>query len=295
MEHQFEPELMIEAHQLRRTFGQRQAVADLSFSVRRGEIFGLLGPNGAGKTTTIRLLSGQIIPDSGWARVAGCDVARDRLRLKQRIGVVFEEQNLYERLSARANLRFSCWLYGLPEKRIDEVLTLVDLRDRAREPVGKFSQGLKQRLLIARALLHQPSVLFLDEPGRGLDPISAHTVRQVIRQLSEAGTTILLTTHLMEEADQLCQRVAFIVNGRLVANDTPRHLKLQHGKRLLQVTLEEQRDHSQRLCDITLKLDDVDDQQQLTRWLSEGRVRALHTQEASLEEVFFHVAGVPLS
>jgi ABC-2 type transport system ATP-binding protein len=295
VEHQFEPELMIEAHQLRRTFGQRQAVADLSFSVRRGEIFGLLGPNGAGKTTTIRLLSGQIIPDSGWARVAGCDVARDRLRLKQRIGVVFEEQNLYERLSARANLRFSCWLYGLPEKRIDEVLTLVDLRDRAREPVGKFSQGLKQRLLIARALLHQPSVLFLDEPGRGLDPISAHTVRQVIRQLSEAGTTILLTTHLMEEADQLCQRVAFIVNGRLVANDTPRHLKLQHGKRLLQVTLEEQRDHSQRLCDITLKLDDVDDQQRLTRWLSEGRVCALHTQEASLEEVFFHVAGVPLS
>nr|BBH94296.1 multidrug ABC transporter ATP-binding protein [Thermogemmatispora argillosa] len=290
-----EPELMIEAQQLRRAFGQRLAVADLSFSVRRGEIFGLLGPNGAGKTTTIRLLSGQITPDSGWARVAGCDIAREHLRLKQRIGVVFEEQNLYERLTARANLRFSCWLYGLPEKRIDEVLTLVELRDRAREPVGKLSQGLKQRLLIARALIHKPAVLFLDEPGRGLDPISAHTVRQVIRRLSEEGTTIVLTTHLMEEADQLCQRVAFIVNGRLIANDTPRHLKLQHGKRLLQVTLEESQDHSPRLCDLVLKLDDANDQQRLARWLSEGRVRALHTQEASLEEVFFRVAGVPLT
>jgi ABC-2 type transport system ATP-binding protein len=286
---------MIETHQLRRTFGQCQAVADLSFSVRRGEIFGLLGPNGAGKTTTIRLLSGQIIPDSGWARVAGCDVTRDRLRLKQRIGVVFEEQNLYERLSARTNLRFSCWLYGLPEKRIDEVLTLVDLRDRASEPVGKFSQGLKQRLLIARALLHRPAVLFLDEPGRGLDPISAHTVRQVVQRLSEEGMTILLTTHLMEEADQLCQRVAFIVNGRLVANDSPRHLKLRHGKRLLQVTLEEPDGQSQRLHDVILKLDDAQDQQQLACWLSEGRVRALHTKEASLEEVFFQLAGVALS
>src|SRR6266704_839105 len=187
------PELMIEAHDLRRTFGSKEAVAGISFSTRRGEIFGLLGPNGAGKTTTIRMLTGQIDPSGGNAVVAGCDIVKERAQLKQRIGVVFEEQNLYERLSARLNLEFSCWLYGLPESRVDEVLDLVRLRDRAKEPVRTFSNGMKQRLVVARALLHRPPILFLDEPSRGLDPISAREIRQTVKQLSDAGTTILLT------------------------------------------------------------------------------------------------------
>ncbi len=223
--------LMIEAHDLRRAFRHKEAVAGISFTARRGEIFGLLGPNGAGKTTTIRILTGQIDPSGGSAMVAGCDVVKDRARLKERIGVVFEEQNLYERLSARNNLAFSCWLYGLPESRADEVLDLVQLRDRAKDHVSTFSNGMRQRLMIARALLHRPPMLFLDEPSRGLDPISARDIRLAIKQLSEEGITILLTTHLMDEADQLCQRVAFIVNGKIVANDTPRNLKLTHGER----------------------------------------------------------------
>ena len=284
---------MIEAHDLRRTFKHKEAVAGISFTGRRGEIFGLLGPNGAGKTTTIRILTGQIDPSGGSAMVAGCDVVKDRARLKERIGVVFEEQNLYERLSARNNLAFSCWLYGLPESRADEVLDLVQLRDRAKDHVSTFSNGMRQRLMIARALLHRPPMLFLDEPSRGLDPISARDIRLAIKQLSEEGITILLTTHLMDEADQLCQQVAFIVNGKIVANDTPRNLKLTHGERVLTVTLTEhgQNGHS-ALQDMTIKLDDPADQQRLSVWMAQDRVLAIHSHEATLEEVFIEVAGV---
>ncbi len=288
------PDVMIEADDLRRSFGAKEAVAGISFSVRRGEIFGLLGPNGAGKTTTIRMLTGQIDPSGGSARVAGCDVVKERARLKARIGVVFEEQNLYERLSARLNLEFSCWLYGVERARVDETLDLVRLRDRAKDPVRTFSNGMKQRLMIARALLHEPQVLFLDEPSRGLDPISAREVRETVEQLRQQGTTILLTTHLMEEADQLCQRVAFIVDGRLVANDAPRTLKLAHGQRSLAVTLDEQpgQNGSAALREVTLSMDSPADQARLAEWMRAGQVRAVHSREATLEEVFIEVAGV---
>lgn len=282
--------LMIEATDLRRNFGRKEAVAGISFSVRRGEIFGLLGPNGAGKTTTIRLLTGQIDPDGGRAMVAGCDIVKDRARLKERIGVVFEDQNLYERLSARRNLEFSCWLYGLPASRADEVLELVGLRDRAKDPVRTFSNGMRQRVMIARALLHRPPMLFLDEPSRGLDPIAAREVRQTVEQLSQQGMTILLTTHLMDEADQLCQHVAFIVNGHLVANDTPRNLKLAHGQRSLVVTVGDANKTS--LQEVPLKMDNAVDQAQLAQLMASGQVRAVHSQEATLEEVFIEVAGI---
>ncbi len=295
MEPTIQSDLMIDVRDLRRSFGATEAVGGISFSVRRGEIFGLLGPNGAGKTTTIRLLTGLIDPSGGSATVAGCDVVKQRAQLKRRIGVVFEEQNLYERLSARRNLLFSCWLYGVPARRVDEMLDLVRLRDRANDPVSKFSNGMRQRLMIARALLNQPEVLFLDEPSRGLDPIAARDVRQTIAQLGQAGTTILLTTHLMEEADQLCQQVAFMVNGRLVANDSPRNLKLAHGRRALTVTLAEGDPTSPAggvLRDVTLSMDDPADQARLAQLLAAGHVRAVHSQEATLEEVFIEVAGV---
>ena len=288
-------EFMIEAYELSRSFGAKDAVNGISFSARQGEIFGLLGPNGAGKTTTIRMLTGQIDPTKGRARVAGCDVVRDRARLKQLIGVVFEDQNLYERLSARLNLEFSCWLYGLPKTRVDEVLELVRLRDRAKDPIRTFSNGMRQRIMVARALLHKPQVLFLDEPSRGLDPISAREVRQTITQLAQEGMTILLTTHIMEEADQLCQRVAFIVNGHIVANDTPRNLKLAYGQRTLLVTLTTDGRAENGFAPATehaLALDNSNDQAQLAQWMSQGLVRASHAEEATLEEVFVEVAGV---
>lgn len=211
-------------------YQERQALDGISFEVEPGETFGFLGPNGAGKTTTIRILTGQLRPTAGRAWVAGCDVVQEREALKPLIGVVFEYQNLYERLSARENLWFTAGLYGVSKKRADELLALVGLQGRAREPVSRLSHGMKQRLLIARALLPGPRVLFLDEPTRGLDPNIARELRAVIAQLAEQGLTIFLTTHYMEEADRLCRRVAILDHGRLAALDSPENLKKAYGQ-----------------------------------------------------------------
>ena len=285
---------MIDVHALHRSFGTREAVAGISFSVRRGEIFGLLGPNGAGKTTTIRMLTGQIDPSKGSASVAGYDVVKERAQLKTRIGVVFQEQNLYERLSAQLNLEFSCWLYGLPKHEVDVVLDLVGLRERARDPVRTFSGGMKQRLMVARALLHHPPVLFLDEPTRGLDPVAAFELRKTIAQLSREGMAILLTTQLMDEADHLCQRLAFLVDGRIVANDTPRNLKLAHGERKMVVTLAASHPLGEELPVLTeriLSMDAPADQAQLAEWMAQGTVMAIHSREATLEDIFMSLVG----
>lgn len=285
---------MIEAHSLYRSFGTREAVAGISFCVRRGEIFGLLGPNGAGKTTTIRMLTGQIDPTKGSASVAGYDVVRERAQLKSRIGVVFQERNLYERLSARLNLEFSCWLYGLPKQRADEVLDLVGLRERASDHVRTFSGGMKQRLMIARALLHHPQVLFLDEPTHGLDPVAAFDLRETIAQLSREGMAILLTTQIMDEADHLCQRLAFLIDGRIVVTDTPRNLKLSHGERKLVVTLvalPSPGEEAPMLTEKTLSMDAPADQAQLAEWMAQGIVMAVHSREATLDDVFMGLVG----
>jgi ABC-2 type transport system ATP-binding protein len=219
----------IEVQELTRLYDHRCAVDHLTFEVETGEIFGFLGPNGAGKTTTIKMLTAQLRPTSGSARVAGCDIVSERDGLKPQIGVVFEYQNLYERLSATDNLNFAAGLYGVSKTRVAEVLKQVGLDDRAKERLKQYSNGMKQRLLIARALLHRPKILFLDEPTRGLDPGIGRDIRRLVQNLRQQGITIFLTTHYMEEADQLCQRVAIIHQGRIVALDTPSALKAAHG------------------------------------------------------------------
>jgi ABC-2 type transport system ATP-binding protein len=213
------------------------ALQGISFEVEQGELFGFLGPNGAGKTTTIRILTAQMRPTGGKAWVMGCDVVSERQKLKPQIGVVFDVQNLYDRSTARENLQFYARLYGVHRECVDRVLEDVDLSDRARDKVKAYSNGMKQRLLIARALLHQPSVLFLDEPTRGLDPHAARDIRAIVSGLADQGVTVFLTTHYMEEADQLCQRVAILDRGEIVALDTPAHLKAAHGGE--QATLED--------------------------------------------------------
>jgi ABC-2 type transport system ATP-binding protein len=220
---------VIEAMDLTRDFNGLCAVDQISFAVEAGEVFGFLGPNGAGKTTTIKMLTGQLRPTSGKARVVGCDVVEERQELKPQIGVVFEYQNIYERLSAKDNLVFSARLYGVDKRRVDEVLTQVGLMGRERDKIKTYSNGMKQRLLIARGLLHEPKVLFLDEPTRGLDPRVARDIRAIIADLAKEGVTVFLTTHYMEEADRLSDRVAIIDQGRIVALDTPEQLKKQHG------------------------------------------------------------------
>lgn len=222
----------ITTNDLTKTFGKRTAVSQINITVEAGEIFGFLGPNGAGKTTTIRMLTGQLLPTSGSAHVAGFDITSQRDEIKSRIGVVFEYQNLYERLSARDNLNFMRSLYGIRRARVGTVLELVGLEDRADEMVKTFSNGMKQRLLIARSLLHDPDILFLDEPTRGLDPLIAHEIRELIANLVQEGHTIFLTTHYMEEADQLCHHIALINQGAIIAMGTPDQLKRDHGPTL---------------------------------------------------------------
>lgn len=219
----------IVAHSLTRDFNQLRAVDHVSFEVEPGEIFGFLGPNGAGKTTTIKMLTGQLRPTDGTATVSGWDIVKEREQLQPRIGVVFESQNIYERLSARDNLVFTARLYGIDKRRVEDVLQMVGLADRAKEKAKKFSNGMKQRLLIARALLPSPEVVFLDEPTKGLDPGVARAIRRIVSDLAQQGVTIFLTTHYMEEADRLCNRVAILEQGKIVAMDNPTQLKMQHG------------------------------------------------------------------
>lgn len=219
----------IRVEDLVREFNDIRAVAGIDFVVEQGEIFGYLGPNGAGKTTTIRMLTGQLRPTSGSAVVMECDVVRDRQKLKPQIGVVFENHNLYERLSARENLLFSARLYRVEKPRVDQVLNQVGLERRADDKVANYSNGMKQRLLVGRALLHKPAILFLDEPTRGLDPNIARDIRQIVAELADGGMTVFLTTHYMEEADLLSDRVAIINQGRIVALDKPCQLKLDYS------------------------------------------------------------------
>ena len=215
---------------LRRRAKEGLAVDDLSFEVGAGELFGLLGPNGAGKTTTVKMLTTLLLPTSGTARVMGLDVVHEAETLRGRIGFIFGgERGLYWRLSGIDNLRYFASLYHVDptvsKQRIPYLLDLVGLGDRGPEKVEGYSRGMKQRLHIARTLLHDPPLLFLDEPTIGLDPVGAREIRQVVRDLQAADKTILLTTHYMFEADALCQRVAVINHGRLVALDTPPGLK----------------------------------------------------------------------
>ena len=220
----------IQVQNLTRDYNGHRAVDGINFAIEPGEIFGFLGPNGAGKTTTIKMLTGQLRPTSGKAQVMGFDVVEDRQELKPQIGVVFDSQNLYERMSARDNLRFYARLYRVKKARVEEVLTQVDMTDRAGDKMKTYSNGMKQRIVIARALLHKPEVLFLDEPTRGLDPNVARDIRSIVTKLANQGMTVFLTTHYMEEADQLSNRVAIIDQGRIVALDTPERLKAEHGE-----------------------------------------------------------------
>ncbi len=204
----------------------------VSFSVDRGELFGLLGPNGAGKTTTIKMLITLLLPTGGEARVLGHDVVAEAKEVRKRIGYVFGgDRGLYERLSALDNLRYFAELYGVSGKaqrmRIDEVLELVGLKGREQERVEGYSRGMRQRLHIARGILHDPEVVFLDEPTIGVDPVGARELRTTIGDLVTAGKTVLLTTHYMFEADALCNRIAVIAKGSIVGEGTPAQLKAQ--------------------------------------------------------------------
>jgi ABC-2 type transport system ATP-binding protein len=223
---------MIEVVGLTKDYGKIRAIKELSFTVGRGEVFGLLGPNGAGKTTLIKMLTTLSKPNSGKAFVDGFDVVEHSLEIKKRVGVVPQENNLDRELTARENLLIYGMLHNIPERdrKISEAIEMVGLSERRDSAVSHFSGGMQRRLLLARALLTEPSVLFLDEPSTGLDPQIRHQLWDIIRKTKREGRTVLISTHYIEEAEALSDRVGILSSGNMIALDTPRNLKACIGE-----------------------------------------------------------------
>jgi len=277
----------VSAEELSFSYGETEAVRGISFEIAPAEIFGFLGPNGAGKTTTIKMLTGQLRPKGGSVRIMGRDVGRDDPVTQAQIGVCFEEKNLYDAMSGEENLRFFASLFEVDGVDTDALLQRVGLADRAGDRVGSYSKGMRQRLMVARALVNQPSVLFLDEPTDGLDPVSSKAIRAVIREEAERGAAVLLTTHDMWEADELSHRVAFINEGRIYAIDTPENLKLQHGERSVKV----RRRDGAGVHEVSVALDDPGAGDELRKAVQAEGLMTIHTEESTLENIFVEMTG----
>ena len=307
---------VIQISSLSRRFGEKNAVDHLTLEVQAGEIFGFLGHNGAGKTTTVRLLNGVLEPTSGQARVLGLDPQTDGPAIRAQTGVLTETPSLDERLTARDNLSIYADLYNVPladlAGRVNSLLTEFELADRADEKVGAYSKGMKQRLALARALLHRPEVLFLDEPTAALDPVAARHVHTLVENLARReGCTVFLCTHNLVEAQKLCDRVAVMEHGRLVALGTPSDLTRQYVKRLdvdlevdpsqMDLTLQTLQEFPQLVIShprrekelISMTLSGRESIPELLSILVQKglRVYRLAPQEANLEEVYFALNG----
>ncbi|HYO95119.1 MAG TPA: ABC transporter ATP-binding protein [Polyangiaceae bacterium] len=248
----------IETKRLQRRFGDLVAVQDITLKVRRGEIFGVLGPNGAGKSTTIRMLCGILDPSSGSGKVVGYDIVKEPERIKERIGYMTQRFSLYEDLSVHENLRFYAGIYGLGLRagrgRVDEVLESSGLTTRRKQLAGTLSGGWKQRVALACATIHQPPLLFLDEPTAGVDPVSRREFWEQIHRISNEGTTVLLTTHYMDEAER-CHRLAFIFSGRLLGVGTPEEIIAARQLRAVELEVEE----AARVGDVLRALPEIDE------------------------------------
>ncbi|MBN1192507.1 MAG: ABC transporter ATP-binding protein [Coriobacteriia bacterium] len=280
-----EPAIQVEG--LRYSYGDLEAVKGIDFDVRPGEILGFLGPNGAGKSTTIKMLTGQLTPRGGVARVLGIDVATDDPELQARIGVCFEEKNLYLNMSAKENLDFFASLFGIKDADAEGVLRRVGLADRAKDRVKTFSKGMRQRMMISRAFINKPDVLFLDEPTDGLDPVTSASIRKTIKEEAERGAAVLLTTHDMFEADELSDRVAFINEGEIVALDSAENLKLKYGTRSVKVRLRD----GDGVREEVLPLDGDGSSDKLAELAASPDLLTIHTEEATLEQIFIQLTG----
>lgn len=270
------------------SYGDTLAVDGVTFSVARGEILGFLGPNGAGKSTTIKMLTGQLPPDAGRVEILGMSMPRQRTEIQARIGVCFEEKNLYLSMTGAENLRFYARLFGIKGLDPGPLLERVGLADRQRDRVFDYSKGMRQRLMMARALVNDPSVLFLDEPTDGLDPVSAQAIRRMVQDEADRGATILLTTHDMHEADQLSNRVAFIDEGRILTLDTPENLKLEHGQRSVRIRT---RGDGGGITEDVIPLDAPGAGDRVRTAVTAEGLLTIHTEEATLEDVFIEYAG----
>lgn len=275
----------VEASGLKYSYDGSPAVDGVSLEIGRGEILGFLGPNGAGKTTTIKMLTGQMTPDAGSITMLGHDMSTSRDEIQGRMGVCFEEKNHYNNMTGRENLAFFGRLYGI-EPDLDGLLDRVDLSDRGDDRVSTYSKGMRQRLMIARAISNTPDVLFFDEPTDGLDPVSAQAIRRIIAEEAHRGASVLLTTHDMMEADVLSDRVSFINEGKILVTDTPENLKLAHGKRNVRVRSRK----GDTVDEVVIAMDAEGAGDQLRSLLTDS-VMTIHTEEATLEDIFIQIAG----
>jgi len=281
-------ENIIEVQSLEKVFSNQRALEDVNFHVKKGEIFGFLGPSGSGKTTTIKILTGQLNQTSGNATVFGEPVSGMKTgEVRKKIGVLTDNSGLYGRLSIYDNLKLYCELYEVPEKRIDEVLDIVNLKSEKKKIVSKLSKGMLQRVTLARTLLHEPELLFLDEPTSALDPVNSQHIHNGLRELKARGTTIFLTTHDMNEAELLCDRVAFLNKGQIRLMDEPGKLRKRYSDSTVTVELKNNEK-------VVLK-STAEDAQQIFNYMSSNNVIAIHSNEPTLGDIFVEVTGRELS
>src|SRR5690554_261385 len=265
----------------------KEAVSALKFTVEKGEIFGFLGPSGAGKTTTQKILTGLLSDYRGEAKVLGKDLQEWKQNYYEHIGVSFESPYHYNKLTARENLSYFAALYDRKVTPPEDVLNELGLLDSADQRVENFSKGMKNRLSLARAFLHNPEILFLDEPTSGLDPVNSRNVRELILKRRDKGTTVFLTTHDMSVAAELCDRVSFIIDGRIEVIDNPHQLELKYGKPLVRVEYRQNTSCKSQ----QFPLEGIGENTEFIKLLREKTVRSIHTQDATLEDVFIRVTG----
>ena len=278
---------IIEVEGMQKTFGKNSAIKQVSFNVKKGEIFGLLGPSGSGKTTTIKILTGEMKQTAGDVKVLGNDSARFRTsEFKSKIGILSDNSSLYERLTVYDNLKLFCKLYNTQLSQIDVILKDVNLYDERSKTVSKLSKGMKQRVLLAKALIHKPELVFLDEPTSALDPGNMAHIHKGLQRLNEAGTTIFLTTHNMEEANDLCDRVAFLHDGELQELDSPESLRYKYSTHAFHVETFE----GERLV-IENEPEKAD---QIKELIASGQVKAMHTDNPTLGQIFLKMTGKEL-
>lgn len=277
----------IQIDELTVRYGSFTAVDKLSLGVRSGELFGFLGPNGAGKSTTIRILIGMRTPTSGRVTIAGHSLPADFAKIKPLFGYVPDTENHVEEFSGRENLQLFARLYGVPIRAVDTALERLELLEAADLPVRAYSKGMRKKLLIAREILHQPRILYLDEPTANLDRHSTDVVRKLLRELAASGTTVFLTTHDMEEVEQICDRVAILCRGKLVECDTPVNFMTRHAERRVLVQYERAGEVQREELD----LDNTFERDRLADIVREESCVRLHSQEFQFEDVFLKLTG----
>lgn len=274
--------MSINIKEVEKEFNHKRVLDKINLNIVDGEFFGLLGPSGAGKTTLIKILTGQLNPTSGCAEVFGCNSSGLTEQIYRNIGIVYEKSGLYDRLSCGDNLYIFARIYGIQKQRIYEVLNKVGLSDSINKPVQKLSTGMKQRLIIARAIMHKPKLLFLDEPTSGLDPVSANSIHNIISEMNKNGTTVFMTTHNMSEASKLCDNIALLDGGKIIEYGTPDNICFKYNK-------------NKQVKVIFKNKTEIISLENLSEYLSKQKdkshIEAIHSLEPNLEDVFIQLTG----